>query len=441
MIPAATTPRAAGAPGALGILAGGSGVPAEIAEAVMRRGRAVHIVALEGAAEKDVERFPHTWVNLGGIGAMLRAFKTNGCSEIVIVGRVKRPNLRTVRPDLGFWTSLPVLVRLLRGGDDAILRIVLGFFERHGLKVIGAHEAAPELIAPTGVLGLHRPSPDAMQSIGCCAEALAALGPFDAAQAAVAVGRQLLAIEGADGTDAMLRRLAERRMPDGGVLVKLPKAGQEQRMDMPAIGPETMLRAEDARLSGIAVLAGLTLFAERLRAMELADEAGLFVAGIPADDPAVQTTLHPGEGGSDVIDALRPLAHQKPTTAQLEDARLGARVLASLEPLWPVASTIVSRGYVLATEAPGYATAAAQRAGRLKPWGTRLLRRQSGVLVMTDLMAEIGFDPGEIARQAKASSLAGIVILRSPRDEAALASLRVEADVNKLFLLAPGDAR
>lgn len=112
-----------------------------------------------------------------------------------------------------------------------------------------------------------------------------------------------------------------------------------------------------------------------------------------------------------------------------------------VEPYWRQATVVVSRGYVLATEGPGGAMAAADRAGRLKPWGTRLLRRRSGVLAMTDIAGELGFDPSEIVRRARASSLAGIVILRSPKDEAALAAMRAEADRTGLFLLAPGDVR
>ena len=441
MEPAAARPRSAGAGPALGILAGGSGVPCEIADHVTRRGRAVHIVALKGAAEPDVARFSHTWINLGGLGAMLRAFKQHGCGEIVIVGRVRRPNLMTIRPDLGFWTSLPIVLRLLRGGDDALLRVVVEFFERHGFTVVGAHEAAPELIAPAGMMGRHRPGADDLASIASCAGALEALGPFDAAQAAVGIGGRLVAIEGADGTDAMLRRLAQSRSRRGGVLVKVPKSGQDARVDLPAIGPETMRRAREARLSGIAVLSGKTLFAERRQAIELADETGLFVTGIAPDDAILRPRGSIEDVGTGSLEGLRAMAHRRPANAQLQDAHLGARVLAAIEPYWPVASTIVSRGYVLATEAPGHAMAAVQRAGRLKPWGTRLLRRQSGVLVVTDIVGELGFDPSEIVRHAKASSLAGIVILRSPRDEAALAALRTEADRHKLFLMAPGDAR
>ena len=431
----------------LGILAGGSGVPCEIAAAVTARGGRVHIVGIVGEAEPDIASYPHTLVNLGGIGAMLQAFKSHGCREIVIIGRVRRPNLLSIRPDLGFWANLPALLPLLRGGDDAILRLVVGFFERHGLKVVGAHEAAPELIAPSGVLGRHAPSLEHRRAILRCSAALAALGPFDAAQAAVGHAEELLAVEGADGTDAMLRRMADPVMgksaaaarSGAGVLVKLPKPDQERRIDLPAIGPETMHRAAAAGLAGVAVLSGQTLFAERQRALEVADAVGLFVVGMDGADaaPARVEIADAGHG----IEGLKPLTRQRPSAAHRADAEIGARVLDVVDPYWRQATVIVSRGYVLATEGPGGAMAATDRAGRLKPWGTGLLRRRSGVLAMTDIAGELGFDPREIVRRARASGLAGIVILRSPKDEAALAAMRTEADRTGLFLLAPGDAR
>lgn len=443
----ATRPGASAETTPLGILAGGSGVPCEIAALVSARGREVHIVGLEGEAEAEIAKYPHTWVNWGGIGAMLRAFKQHGCREIVIVGRVRRPNLLAIRPDLGFWRSLPALLPFLRGGDDAILRLVVGFFERHDLRVVGVHQAAPELICPAGVLGRHHPAAGHRMAISRCAEALAALGPFDAAQAAVGHDTSLVAIEGADGTDAMLRRLLEpaysarRSAIDGaGVLVKMPKPEQERRIDLPAVGPETMRRAAEARLAGVAVLSGQTLFAERGKAIELADQAGLFIVGLELPSPPPVAGPSPS-GSVRGIDGLKPRAQRAPTSAQLADAVLGASVVEVMEGYWPQASAVVSRGYVLATEGPGGALSAAGRAGRLKPWGTRLLRRRSGVLVMTDIAGEIGIDPGELTRRASASGLAGIAILRSPKDEAGLAILRAEADRSGLFLLAPGDAR
>lgn len=419
----------------LGILAGGSGVPCEIAEAVTRRGRAVHIVGLDGEAEPGIERYPHTWVSWGGIGAIIRAFRQSGCREIVIIGRVRRPNLKKVRPDLMFWQSLPSLLPFLRGGDDAILRLVVGFFERHGLTVVGVEQAAPELLASEGVLGRARPDDIDLESVATGARALAALGPFDAAQAAVAKGQRLIGVEGADGTDALLRRLGSELT--GGVLVKLPKAGQERRIDLPAIGPETIRLAVEAGLAGIAVRSGETLVAERRISIEKADAAGVFLIGVPVgpDAPGAEHVRY--DLG---IDALKAASRRGPGAGSLADIALGAKVIGALDSVFERASVVVSRGYVLGTEGPGGALGLAQRAGRLKPWGAQLMRRRVGVLVMSDIAGELGYEPEQIAQRARASGLAGIAVLRSATDERAMAALRSAVDRAGLFLLMPGDA-
>ena len=184
----------------------------------------------------------------GGIGAMLRAFRDHGCREIMIVGRVRRPNLAQLRPDLGFWTNIPRLLQFLRGGDDAILRLVVRFFERHNLKVIGVHEAAPELIAPEGVLGRHAPSAADKAAIGRCVAALEVLGPFDAAQAAVTQTSGLVAVEGAEddaaagdaGAGEAQRRLSIARTAVQGTedrvaktVVELGAAAMSSRLALP----------------------------------------------------------------------------------------------------------------------------------------------------------------------------------------------------------------
>jgi DUF1009 family protein len=64
-----------------------------------------------------------------------------------------------------------------------------------------------------------------------------------------------------------------------GVFVKAPKRGQDLRLDMPAVGPQTVAAAVKAHLLGVAVAAGTVLIAERDRLARDANAAGLFVVG------------------------------------------------------------------------------------------------------------------------------------------------------------------
>ena len=95
--------------------------------------RPVHIIALKARRTRPLPRYPHTWVNWGQVGRMVKALRQNGCTHMVLAGTVRRPNLRSLRPDLGLLLALPRLLRTLRGGDDSVLRRVIGFFESKGL--------------------------------------------------------------------------------------------------------------------------------------------------------------------------------------------------------------------------------------------------------------------------------------------------------------------
>jgi DUF1009 family protein len=260
-----------------------------VAESASGRGVPLHIIAISGEAHDEIERFPHTWVKWGEIGKMFRALDQNGCGDLVIIGGVNRPDFSNVRLDLGAIKTLPFILSLGKGGDDHVLSRVVRFFEEKGYRVHGAGDVAPELLAGEGVLGDKRPSADDKADIEIALGVVSALGRLDVGQAAVVTRGHVIAVEAAEGTDAMLARCAElrarstRRGP-AGVVVKAPKPGQERRVDLPTIGPDTVRQAAAAGLAGIAVIAGQVLMAERDATIAAANEHGLFLVGETSDD-------------------------------------------------------------------------------------------------------------------------------------------------------------
>lgn len=273
--------------GPLIIVCGGGAFPAAVADAVRRRGRAVMLFALRGFADPAVvERYPHEWIHLGAIGRAAKLLRKHGGREAVFVGTVFRPRLRDIRVDWQTLRYLPRYLRMQRGGDNRLLSFISAETEAGGVRVLGAHEVAPEILVPAGVLGRHRPSRDNAAEISLGREAIRALGALDVGQSVAVVGRRIVAIEAAEGTAAMLERVAEikraGRLHAGaraGVLVKAPKPKQERRLDLPAIGADTVAQAAAAGLAGIAVEAGGSIVADVNALVQAADTAGLFVLG------------------------------------------------------------------------------------------------------------------------------------------------------------------
>lgn len=271
----------------LGIVCGAGSFPIAVAEAVERTGRPVVLLALHGFADPAVERFTHEWTHFGAFGRLVSLARKHHLRDMVAIGSVFRPHLKDFRLD---WTTLrilPRLARLYRGGDDHLLSGVAEIVGEFGFRLLSIAEIAPELLVPAGVLGRHKPSPEDEIDITFGMDLLRALGPFDVGQAAAVAGRRVLAVEAAEGTMVMLARLAELRkggrlqLPKrAGVMVKAPKPSQDRRIDLPAIGAETVEQAAAAGLSGIAVEAGGTIVPDIAALVRAADAAGLFVTGV-----------------------------------------------------------------------------------------------------------------------------------------------------------------
>jgi DUF1009 family protein len=282
------TDATAGDRGALAIICGAGTLPFTVADAVIRSGRRVVIYALRGWADaEEVKRYPHLWGGLGQFGRICRFARHHGCREVVFIGGVVRPSLWRVLPDWGALRELPRIIAAYRGGDDHLLTSIGAIFERHGFRLVGAHEIAPEILVPEGVLGAAQPSDRDRADIARGLAFLHAISPFDVGQAVVVAGNHILAVEASEGTDAMLARIADMResgrihYPRGaGVLVKAPKAGQDRRFDLPSIGPQTIAGVARAGLAGLAVVAGGTVIAEPNEIVRAADREKVFVLGV-----------------------------------------------------------------------------------------------------------------------------------------------------------------
>jgi DUF1009 family protein len=270
----------------LAILCGAGAFPLEVAADARRAGRASFLIGVVGVSEAGIEAYPHVWLRMGEVGKLFAALKERGIGEMVIVGAMSRPDFADLRLDWGAVKRAGELAQLFRRGDNGLLVGLASIIEREGVHIVGAHEIAPRLVAPVGPFGARGVSPDDEADITFGKDLLEALSRFDAGQAVVVGAGRALAIEAAEGTDAMLARVEDmraggrlRRKGPMGVLVKAPKRGQDLRLDMPAIGPETIRTAARAHLRGVAIAAGCVLVVERERCAREADAAGLFVYG------------------------------------------------------------------------------------------------------------------------------------------------------------------
>lgn len=271
----------------LAVIAGGGSLPVELAEA--RKHHKPLILMIVGEVENPdaFSAFDSVSITIEQFGQLASILLKHRVTHVVSAGTInRRPQLSKLRLDRYTLLALPRIAYALAQGDNALLSLVVNIVEGAGVKVLGGHQVAPKLLAVEGHFGAAKPHKADWRDIEAARQAALAIGGLDIGQAAVSVGGRVIALEGIEGTQGLLHRVAELRQHGRlagrkrGVLVKCAKPGQELRVDMPSIGPQTVGDAHAAGLAGIAVEAGRALVLEGPQLVKRADELGLFVIGL-----------------------------------------------------------------------------------------------------------------------------------------------------------------
>ncbi len=284
-----STPEGAGEP--LAILAAGGSVPFHVATAATAAGRNVLVIGLEGEVEDRLQSFHYQAIKWGQLGRIEEYVSAHGAREIVLIGSVsKRPDFRNLGLDLRTLRLLPRILKGMVGGDDTVLSNLIAYLEERGFRVIGAHEVAPELVAGAGQFAGPRASQAMLDDARIAMNAARVIGEHDIGQGAVVVNGLVVAVEAAEGTDAMLERVGDLHARGRvkwtgrlGVLAKCSKPRQDLRVDMPTIGPRTVTGAAKAQLAGIVIEAGRVMIAERAETLKAAEESGTFILAASSD--------------------------------------------------------------------------------------------------------------------------------------------------------------
>lgn len=268
----------------IGLLAGEGDLPFMLAHAARDAGHDVVVYGFDGLCSRDAD-VDHK-LGLAEVGKLRQLLAADGITGIAFSGRFYRPDTDTLAWDRGALALLPKILKLQIGGDDKAARTVMDIAAGWNLQVVGPADLVPSFVARAGALTRKRPGRSHKADISHGIDVLAGIGPFDIGQALVVHNRRILAVEAAEGTDAMLERIGQLRKTGRlgakiptGILVKTAKPGQELRMDMPVVGTNTVRAAADAGLAGIALSAGTVLLAGPDNVRAAADEAELFISG------------------------------------------------------------------------------------------------------------------------------------------------------------------
>lgn len=271
----------------IGVIAGGGDLPKHVVTASQQDNHEVTIITLEGFADLNHYDGAHE-LRVAEYGKMVRILKKAKCTHVCFVGIVSRPDFKTLKPDFKAMLHMAGAIKAAKNGDDALMRYLLSLFEKEGFKIVAPQDLCQPLLLPEGVLGAVKISEAHAEDTRKACEIALKIGTLDIGQGAVVARGIVLAVEAQEGTDLMLERI--KNLPQNirgssnnrvGVLAKMLKPGQETRVDLPTIGPMTVKNAADAGLAGIVAEGGRAFVIDREEVIKLADDSGLFVAGLP----------------------------------------------------------------------------------------------------------------------------------------------------------------
>ncbi len=284
---------AGGPTGPVAIIAGAGLLPVALAQHLKGAARPYRILALRGFADRELVRQAHEVVDILDVKGIITHLDGWQPSAVVLAGAVNRPKPSALLGSYSLIRNMGDLKEMVARGDDGLLRGAVSLLEGRGFTVIGAHDILPEILSGEGVFGNRAPSADEDAAIRYGFGALRQLAPYDIGQALALSNQHILAIEGPEGTDRMLRRVAGLRKKGlfsrksqsyaASALVKTAKAQQDLRVDMPVIGPRTVREVAAAGLSGIAIGAGKTLILNREETIREANRHNLFLVGFCAE--------------------------------------------------------------------------------------------------------------------------------------------------------------
>lgn len=261
--------------GLTAVIAGAGRLPAVVAGALDRP----LVCALDGFAPDGIA--VDVTFRVERLVPFFHALQDAGVTRVTFAGAVQRPRLDPALFDAGTAQLVPRLMGAMAQGDDATLRAVILLFEEFGFTVLGTADIAPDLVPGAGVLcGVVSAQDEA--DAARAADIVHALGGVDVGQGCVVAQGLCLAVEALPGTDAMLHGVAAvpaalRPVASRGLFYKAPKPGQDLRVDLPTLGPQTVALVAAAGLGGIVWQAGGVICLDRDAMIRAATDAGLFL--------------------------------------------------------------------------------------------------------------------------------------------------------------------
>jgi len=260
----------------IGLIFGETNFPIEILKKIKKRKLNYLIVDLSKSKKFKKDKKSYS-VSIGEFGKIISILKDNSCKKVLFAGKVSKPNFSKLKLDLKGIYYMPRIIKSSKIGDAAILKEIINILKEQSIKTISSLSFNPELSLNRGNYSKTKPNKEDVKDIKKAINTLNKLGKYNFSQGTVVRNKKVIAIEGRDGTEKMLKKCKSKKFRNNGVLVKFPKKKQDLRIDLPTVGLKTLKQCTIAGLKGIVLKGKQNIFLDKNKCINWANKNKMFI--------------------------------------------------------------------------------------------------------------------------------------------------------------------
>ena len=262
----------------IGLFLGEKDLPNEIIKKIERKRIKYFIIDLS-KNNKFKNNKNSFFINIGKFGEILKLIKSKKCKKVIFAGNIIKPKISKLKLDLKGLMYIPRVIKAAKLGDAAILKVLIKILSENNVKVIKLNTYNPELTLKKGNYTKIKPSKQENEDIIKGIKVLKKISSHDHTQAVIIRDNKVISLEKRNGTKDMIKRIPRSKIKKG-ILVKLPKAKQDLRVDLPTIGIETFKDCNKAGIKGIVIKSNQNIILNKEFSIKYANRNKLFLVVI-----------------------------------------------------------------------------------------------------------------------------------------------------------------
>ena len=261
----------------IGLIAGNNQFPFLFARAARDQGYSIVAAGVRGDTSPFlfffVDKFKY--FKVGELTNLFNYFKANGIKEIIMAGQVNPDNL--FNPNVVLDAELTALAQALGNRKtDTIFTAVADRLALEGMILMDSTFLLKKYLSPKGTLTKRAPTVLELADIEFGFTIAKLMGGIDIGQTVGVKEKAIVAIEAMEGTDQAITR-GGKIAHQGAVIVKTSKPKQDNRFDVPVIGPRTIETMAAVHASVLCIEAEKTLIIDIEKVVALANKNNICI--------------------------------------------------------------------------------------------------------------------------------------------------------------------